>query len=475
MVSTNYPKSLKVVEGERAILEGYSSDAIFRAVPDAVARPGSIDEVRQILAFCNKERIGVTPCGGQTSLTGGSVSEGGLVLSTENLARDWRIREDENRPGRWLVDAGPAVILADLQDALAARGFFYPPDPTSRSDVMLGATIATNASGEDSYKYGATRRWVRGLTCVGADGRVRRLDRDPDQDGDPRKNTCGYPIRGSEIDLLIGSEGTLGIIVETTLEVLPAVPDFFALLFFLPDEEQAIDQALIFDANPDFDLRCIEYMDQGALQILREKGVAAPETAHGALYIKQEFEDDSAEMVERWCRYLEDLYNGLDCPDFMEHVHFAGDSGEQRELRAWRHHIPATINETAARYKSAGGGKVGTDWFAPLPKLKEMFAYARRDQGDMTWVVFGHIGNGHPHFNFITKNEREYRRARALLTRHCTRAVALGGGVSGEHGLGKLKSHLLGIQYSDAEIEEMLQIKRRMDPNGILGKGNIFP
>ena len=475
MATALFPESLNVVEGEPTLLESYSSDAIYRASPAAVARPSSIDEVQRLLTFCNEQGIGVTPCGGQTSLTGGSVSDGGLVLSLEKLACDWRIREDPERRGRWLVDAGPAVNLAELQDALAEKGFFYPPDPTSRADVMLAATIATNASGEDSYKYGATRRWVRGLTYVRADGRLVRVDRDPDQDGDPRKNTCGYPIRDSEIDLLIGSEGTLGVIVEATLEVLPRAPDYFALLFFMPSEEQALDQVLILDGSADFDLRCLEYMDEGALRILRSKGVVAPEKARAALYIKQEFDGDEAEKTEQWCGHLEDLYAALGCPELMEHVHFAGNPTGQRELRAWRHHIPATINETAARYKNKGGGKVGTDWYAPLAKIKEMFAFARRDQAEMDWVVFGHIGNGHPHFNFICKNETEYRLGRALLAKHCAHAVALGGGVSGEHGLGKLKSHLLAIQFSPSEIEAMRAIKREMDPGNILGKGNIFP
>ncbi len=469
-----FPQDLGIVE-DPSILEGYQADTILSAMPGALARPGSIDEVCRILAYCHERSIEVTPCGGQTSMTGASVSRGGLVLSTGKLSRAWHIYEDPNKQGRWLTDAGPALGLAELQDALAERGFFYPPDPTSRGDVLLGATIATNASGEDSYKYGATRRWVRGLTYVKADGSLARAARTPDENGDPRKNTCGYPIRNSEIDLLIGSEGTLGIIVEATLEVLPLVPQFFAILFFLPTERAALDQVRSLHDHPDFQPRCLEYMDAGAMEILRQKKVVVPEDARAALYIKQEYTHDEDQKLEQWTDYLENLFTGLGCEAFMEDVHFAGDRTTQAQLREWRHYIPVTINERADRFKSSGGGKVGTDWYVPLPRLHEMFRRVRQDQQDMEWVAFGHIGNGHPHFNFIARNETEYRRARQLLAEHCALAVSMGGGVSGEHGLGKVKAHLLKLQYGEEDIGKMKMIKHDMDPKGILAPGNIFP
>ncbi len=474
MASLEFPREWRAIERDPDIVAGYRADTLMTGDPRALARPSTVAELQEILAYCNRRGIAVTPCGGQTSMTGASVSIDGLALSVEKLSKDWRVYEDPAKPGRWLVDAGPAILLSELQDALAAKGYFYPPDPTSRGDAMLGSTIVTNASGEDTYKYGATRRWVRGLTYVRADGSLGRAERPVDQDGDGRKNTCGYPIRDSEIDLLIGSEGTLGLVVEATLEVLPRVPEFFAILFFLPSEDAALDEALALDGDPEFDLRCLEYMDPGAVAILEEKGVAIPEGAGAALYVKQEFTDDEDEKMSQWCDRLEALFARLDCPHFMERVHFAGDGESQQRLRDWRHYIPATLNERAARRRPAGGGKVSTDWRVPMARLKEMFRRVRRDQGEMDWAAFGHIGNGHPHFNFIAKDAEEYRLAREYLLAHCRLAVEMGGGVSGEHGLGKVKAHLLRLQCDDAEIQAMLAIKRAWDPNGILGPGNIF-
>ena len=475
MASAAILASMPATSVDPSILASYGQDAISVAQPGAVARPHSVEELQKILAFCNEHHIPLTPCGSQTSMTGASLNEGGLILSTELLSKDWSVYEDPEMPGRWLADAGPAIILADFQDALEAKGFFYPPDPTSRGDAMLGATISTNASGEDTYKYGATRRWVRGLSYVTADGALHHVKRDPASRGDGRKNTSGYPIRDNPVDLLIGSEGTLGIVVGATVEVLPVVPQYFAILYFLPGEEAALEHVAELQQSSQLSLRCLEYMDEGALRILAAKGVDLPEGAGAAVYVKQEFDADEDEQMEAWSERLERLFDQLACPHFMDHVHFAGDRASQKQLRAWRHYIPATINERAAGFREGGGGKISTDWYVPVPRLKEMFARVRADQHDMAWVVFGHIGNGHPHFNFITRNRDEYQRGRQLLFEHCRLAVALGGGVSGEHGLGKLKRHLLPLQYSEKEITAMRQIKAAWDPKGILAPGNIFP
>jgi len=474
MTGIPFPPAFHIVTDD-AVLEAYGHDAITTGKAAALARPRSIGEAAEILAWCDRHGVGITFCGSRTSLTGSSVAHGGLLMSTEHFPAQWRVYPDPDMPGRWLVDAGPAIILGDLQDQLAAQGYFYPPDPTSRRDVMLGATVATNASGEDSYKYGATRRWVRGLSYLRADGRQIHAKRAPHATGNGVKNACGYPFRDNDVDLLIGSEGTLGLITGLTLEVLPAVPRYFALLYFLPSEADALDQVAVL-AGADRDLRCLEYMDAAAVAILAERGVHVPAGAGAALYIKQEYgEGGEDRAMAAWCDYLESCLSGLNCSSFMEHVHFAGDDHGREELRRWRHHIPATINERAARFRSVGGGKVGTDWYVPVARLKEMFAAIRRDQGDMTWVIFGHIGNGHPHVNMIAHDEAEYRRARQLLLEHSTRATAWGGGVSGEHGLGKLKTHLLAVQYGTEEIAAMRALKQRMDPNGTLCPGNIFP
>jgi FAD/FMN-containing dehydrogenase len=477
MSNWTFPQALKVTQGDPDVLGSYASDALYTEQPRALARPTTAAEVAELLRYCSERKIPVTPCGSQTSMTGASVSSESLILATEKLGDQFRVFEDPDRQGHFLAEAQPAILLSEFQDQLAHQGYFYPPDPTSRREAMLGSTIATNASGEDTYKYGSTRAWVRELDVVTGRGEQITLKRTIDELGDGRKNTCGYPLRDNPIDLFIGSEGTLGVVTRVVVEVLPKVPQFFSILFFVPSEAQALEQVLKLHQHNVLNPRCLEYMDSGAVDILKAKasGLDIPAEAQAALYVKQEFEPDAEEeWMERWADYLESTFKNWDMPHFMESVQFAGDTDSQAQMRIWRHAIPATMNERAAKFKKYGGGKVGTDWYVPLEHLKEMFSRVRQDHDNMEWVVFGHIGNGHPHFNFLAKNAEEYKHARHLLAKHCQWAVDYGGGVSGEHGLGKLKSHLLSMQYDSQEIQDMVKAKHQYDPAGILAPGNIF-
>lgn len=471
----HFPASLRVTL-EESVRAAHAQDAVSHLLPQAVARPRNSEELAMLVRFCAKEGIPLTPCAGQTSLTSSSLAGEGLLVSMRAMPGDFHIVADPHEPGRTLVEAGPAIPLGLLQAQLEERGYFYPPDPTSRQEALLGATIATNASGEDSYKYGATRAWVRGLEIVHADGRLQRYFRAANEKGSRVKNSAGYPCRDQEIDLFIGSEGTLGFITRAWLEVVPGVPEHFALLLFFPEEEAALRMVQRL-AGGSYDLRCLEYLDAGALSLLRARaeGFSCPDAARACLYLKQEFGADGAEeQLEQWSTRLEGLYAALHLGDWAAETQFFHQPDSLRQLRRMRHAVPATLNELASRYRSQGGGKVGTDWFVPLDALVEMFARVRADQTEMEWVVFGHIGNGHPHFNFLARNAEEYGEARRLLERHCALAVSLGGGVAGEHGLGKLKAHLLHLQYSPGELAAMLAVKQRLDPQGLLSPGNIF-
>ncbi|MCB9399586.1 MAG: FAD-binding oxidoreductase [Acidobacteria bacterium] len=473
----NFPPEFGVLAADPDVLESYSRDAISHITPQAVARPKSVTELSDLVRFCAEHRIAITPSAGQTSMTAGCLSDTGVVLSTRALDKDYKVGPDPKRPGHYLAEAGPAIYLAEFQKSLEAQGYFYPPDPTSRTDALLGATIATNASGEDSFKYGSTRRWVRGLDVILADGTLQHFERDPDKVGSGAKNTCGFPFRDEPIDWFIGSEGTLGIITRIWIEVLKGVPDHFALLLFFPSEEVALKAVQTFVGQA-YDMRCLEYLDAAALDILRAKaeGFECLPDAKACLYIKQEYQiDQNDALTETWLERITDFFEGQGLSEWADATQFFDDPESKRLLRRWRHTVPATINERAYTFKAQGGGKVGTDWYVPVDQLVSFFQTVRKDQSNMEWVVFGHIGNGHPHFNFIAKNADEYRHARELLLKHCQLAVTHGGGVSGEHGLGKLKTHLLAVQYSDSEIAAMKALKNQLDPHGILSPGNIFP
>jgi FAD/FMN-containing dehydrogenase len=391
-----------------------------------------------------------------------------------------RILDIDIRGDRATATAEPGIFLAEFQDQLMAQGLFYPPDPTSRKEACLGATVATNATGEDSLLYGSTRCHVRRLKVLLADGTERELIRPVDSRPGREKNLGGYYLGGDPIDLFIGSEGTLGLITEVTVDLIQNPANHFSAIAFFPSTESVLKCVVGLRGQRNVVPRCLEIMDENCLGILRSHPdcFPIPENARAALYFKQEYrsEAEQSDFLDYWLAVLEMRLKEDLASDLLDAAFVAADNKKKNLLRDLRHHIPATINEQANRFRDDGGGKVGTDWWTPLDHIEEAMALAINDSEEigLPIYVFGHIGNGHPHVNFLVRNAREKELAREAIIRQCRRAVLWGGGVSGEHGIGKVKRHLLEIQHTREQIQRMMDLKRQFDPRWILGRNNLF-
>lgn len=364
------------------------------------------------------------------------------------------------------------MSLAGLHTAASASRQFYAPDPTETS-AWIGGTLATNASGSRSFRYGDSRKHVRALRVVLADGSVhewRRGDRvdfpfDPLPVPDTTKHTAGYYLRTGmdTLDLFIGSEGTLGIIIEAEVQLLPLPADLLTGVVFFPSDDVALDAVDAWRAVPA--LRMLEYFDGASLKLLRTRFSEIPAEAGAAILVEQEVESD---QTDAWLDRLETAQA------LLEESWFAANAADRERFRKFRHAVPELVNDIV---RQNGCLKMGTDFAVPLDRNREMLAYYRtrlRAEFPEQYVIFGHIGDAHVHANILPRSAAEADRARALIIDFARQAVSLGGTVSAEHGLGKHKRHLLEIQFTPAEIDRMRAVKRRLDPQSLLGRGNLF-
>ena len=409
--------------------------------------------------------IAVTVSGAGTGVAGGRVPFGGWVLSLEKFTRL------EVHPGYAVAGAG--VLLRDVHAAAAASGQLYPPDPTE-TGASIGGNIACNASGSRSFRYGATGAWVERLRVVLTDGRILDIGRGDAIDFDPgsvplpavSKNTAGYLLRpGMDwVDLFTGSEGTLGVITEATLRLLPAPRAVLAGLLFFPSDDEAVTAVEQWRAT--VPVRMLEYFDQPSLGLLRTRFPEIPAAARAAILFDQEMESDDDPEIDLWLERLEGTGALLD------ESWFATSANDRERFRRFRHTLPELVNDAVRR---SGAMKMNTDFAVPLARNREMLAYYRRrleEEFQGRYVIFGHIGDAHVHVNLFS-DPANPGQAAALLSEFARHAVEMGGTVAAEHGVGKRKAGLLALQYAPEHLEAMRAVKRRMDPAGILGRGTM--
>jgi len=480
-VSSSLIKSVLVKSND---LQDYLTDASFirDGYADRVMLPDTIDEVAAALSEANRDRTPVTVSGAGTGTVGGRVAFGGIVLATDRLNR---IKLVDLTNLTAVAEAG--VILSDFQRSVESEGLFYPPDPTERG-CFLGGTVATNASGARTFKYGPTRNYIAGLKVVLASGEVLDLKRGEvraDADGRlrvgsieltlptlrrpaTRKNATGYFIAPEmdAIDLFIGSEGTLGVICEITARLLPKPEGLLSGVVFFANESDVL--ALVADVRAQGEARAIEFFDRESLNFLRQKYSTIPAEAVAAVFFEQETTAATEESVlEQWLTLL-DRYHAL-----AEDSWFATNTADQAKLREFRHQLPVLMNEWFAHYRQR---KVSTDMSVPdeaFPGMLRLYQDTLRDSG-LRYTIFGHIGDNHVHVNILPRDDAEGARARELYVEFLKHAAAVGGTLSAEHGVGKLKREYLPLFYSDDQLRALAAIKRALDPNGILGRGNIF-
>lgn len=424
--------------------------------------PRTEDEIREILRQASRERIPVTISGAGTGVTGGRVAQGGWVLSLEKFTR-MEIAEGQAR-------VGAGVTLVALGAEAAKSGQFYAPDPTERT-ASIGGNIATNASGSRSFRYGSTRRHLLSIRVALMDGSIREYRRGEPIDFDvpaiplpqTTKHSAGYPLQpGMDwVDLFCGSEGTLSVVTEAVVQLLPMPKSLIAGIVFFPENhpaENAVDGWRGIEG-----LRMIEYIDGNSLDIMRPSWPDIPARACEALLIEQEGDD-----VDPWIERLETA------GAMLEESWFATSAEDRERFRRFRHALPELVN---AIVRQRGFKKISSDFAVPVQRSSEILAIYRRRLEELfpgQHTLFGHIGDAHVHINVLPVSEDQSRQAGELMADLARQAVELGGTVAAEHGLGKRRTHFLAIQYVPVYIDAMKLVKRRLDPHWLLGRGTLF-
>ena len=430
---------------------------------EKILAPKSAQEIAEILKQATSTETPITIAGSWTGLAGGACpANGGWILSTENL------KQVEITKGHATAQAG--LPLIDLQAAAKRTNQFYPPDPTEFT-ASVGGTLATNASGSRSFLYKATRQNVLAVTVAFLDGSLRTFHRgetidfpvSPISQPQTTKHSVAMPLQpGMDwVDLFIGAEGTLGVITDATLNLLPEVKELLTGVLFFETEEHAWQAVDAWRSTPG--LRMLEYLDTGSLQLMETQ----PGGAQAALIIEQELQTAADEDL--WVERME-------TPGLLEpHSWIASGDTDREKFRKFRHGVPEKVNATVQRN---GLQKLGSDAAVPLTKCTEMMLFYRQlvnREFPGQFAIFGHIGDAHVHVNLLPRSEEQAARGKDVMTEIARQAVSLNGSVSAEHGLGKRKKHFLPIQYSAADIASLMSVKRRFDPLGLLGQGNLLP
>ena len=495
----------------------YTDDesSAFHGEASAVYLPGTTREVEEVVRIAAKTGAELTLSGAGTSITGARVPEGGIVLATERL-RDIRtiegipedtdawseVREPDacirlcEEGSLALVPAG--IRLSELDQLLEPRDLLYPPDPTEMT-AMAGGTIATNASGARSYRYGATRKWVEALLVVTSTGtavwvgRGDHLARDgvielprgfpqrsvavPSLALPQTKNAAGLRLAPEVdlVDLIVGSEGILAVVVAALVRLVPRPQPLMQIAGFFDSPLDALRCAD--DARGDADVLAIEYFDRCALDFIRHEYPLTPDAAACVMF---ELTYPCAEapgphppegVLERW---ISRLGASSSTGDWAA-------AGEQLEtMKAFRHALPEQVN----RWVGQRVGKLGTDMAVPAAAFAQMWRrYEEVRSVGIASVLFGHLGEYHLHLNFLPENEEELARARELYRDLARTAVELGGTISAEHGVGKKKltdetglpHPYLWFMYGEDGLRTVQRIKAAFDPNWMLNPQTMVP
>lgn len=449
------------VSRDRSVREAYETDASgIHLLPDAVARPETVDDVIELVKGAAADSTAITCAGAQTSTTAASITDEGLLLSLRSL----NTISEVDRSAR-SIRAGPGALLGEIKRTAAAAGFLFAPDPTSEEESTIGGAIACNASGARTFKYGATRKHVRALRVVLANGELVEFRRT-----ELEKNTVGYAFAHDPIDWFIGSEGTLGIIVDAELSLLPLPARVVGLAIPFRTEADALRFVILARESTRVEPRCIEFFDSLALGIARSAGPQWPEGSNAMVYVEEEIPGDLDEALERWLEVVEQVSSA------MEPLVFDGEA-QLREARRLRHSVPATMNERGGKFRAAGGRKISTDWAVPYRRLPDAIAAARslaETHGLQQPVIYGHAGNGHPHQNFLARDSAELTTIEVVIEETLRNVLSLGGTVAAEHGIGKIKRRWLPLQMNPLQISMMRAVKKELDPLGLLAPGNIL-
>jgi FAD/FMN-containing dehydrogenase len=455
-MSARLRQALRRVVGAEHVLDvaassPYNHDATIasglRGQATLAVRPGSTAEVAETVAALYELEVPIVPRGGGSGLAGGAVpSPGSVVLSLERMTA---VRELSPRLWRMHVEAGLAT--AHVHRLARENGLLFPPDPGAAEQSQIGGNVATNAGGPHAFKYGATREWVTGIEAVVGGGEVIEVG------GICRKDVGGYDLRG----LLIGSEGTLGVITAVHLRLTPAPPEAMALVAFAREEDRGCE-AILNVLGTGIVPSALDFLDAETLRIAATHypGEIPPEARFALLL---EIDGGIDELLElRDALFVEVL-----SPYCM-----AIDQPAPRELWRWRDRI----NGLAAAVK---GGKVGEDVVVPVERLHELLRGFEEIAGrhGLSCCAWGHGADGNVHANVLIDpaSERDRQAVAAVGDELMDLVVGMGGAISGEHGLGLIKAGQLSKQWNPAAVRLHRQAKQAFDPKGLFNPGKKLP
>jgi glycolate oxidase len=458
MLSAGVIEKLKAIVGpenvatEQQDLLCYSYDATqmeFR--PDAVVYPANAEEVSRILRLATAERFPVFPRGAGSGFSGGALPKGGgIVLVTTRMNRILRVDTDN-----LIAEVEPGVVTEEFQNAVEKLGLFYPPDPASLKFSTLGGNVAENAGGPRAVKYGVTRDFVMGLEVVLPTGEIIRTG------GETYKGVVGYDLTR----LVVGSEGTLGVITRIIFRLLPlpeAKKTILAIFASIDGAATAVSTIIKGKIIP----TTLEFMDHATLQCVdRRFNLGLPEAARAVLLIEV---DGDRELIEKQAERIHELVKPLGLVQFR----VAQDATEADQLWKVRRLVSPSLRDVNPT-------KYNEDIVVPRSRVPDVIRKidAIAQKYDIPIVNFGHAGDGNIHVNVMIDKDipGQEEKAHAAIKEVFQAALELGGTMSGEHGVGLAKQPYITLELSSVQIAAMQAIKKALDPNNILNPGKMFP
>jgi D-lactate dehydrogenase (cytochrome) len=468
---------------------------------DFVAIAETENDVSAFLSEMSKSKTPVTIAGALTGNTASGLAFGGSVLSLEKLNKISEVKKIDNNEAVITVQSGARIC--DIKSKAQSESWMYPPDPTEKN-AYIGGNISTNASGGRGFKFGVTRDYIKALKIVFSDGSYSFIERGKwfaDKNGEiifdtsngkkhivlPKyhlpviKNAAGYYnyLNADLIDVFIGSEGTLCVIVEAVLKLIPHFKDAFGGIIFFENRDSSYEfvnkiKNLSKKTKEEkwensVSAMSLEYFDRNALLMIKNDYPIIPANVEAGIMFEQDiYENNFDILMDKWIEIISS--SGID----LGKVWFASNLAEQEEFRAFRHRIPERVNELVKKNKIP---KVGTDFAVPEGKLPEIIDFCDKEfkKTGIFNLTFGHVGENHLHANIVASNKEEYEQCRQMYADIAQKAVELGGTVSAEHGIGKLKHVFLEKMIGEKGFKEMAKFKKSLDKFGILGQDNIFP
>lgn len=451
----NLPET--IVNIDKASLEKYSHDETenLRFLPQVVIKPRNTNEVSKVMKICNSYNIPVTPIGAQTGLSGGALCvEGGVALSLERLNNILEVDQKNLQ-----VTVEPAIITQVLQEEVAKYGLYYPPDPASRGTCFIGGNLAENSGGPRAVKYGVTKDWVLNLEVVLPNGDVIWTG------ANTLKNATGYNLT----QLMVGSEGTLGVITKAVLRLIPMPKtNVLMLVEFYSTEDACKAVSAIFRAG--ITPSAMEFMERDALELAIDfVGESPIELKDGiSAHLLIEVDGNHQEVLMNDCEIISETLERFNPGE----IYFADDEAQKNNLWKLRRSVGEAVKAFSI-YKEE-------DTVVPRYELPKLLAGVKKIGSTYGFrsVCYGHAGDGNLHVN-ILKGEMDDETWNHSLEKGIREifelTVSLGGTLSGEHGVGLVQKNFMDIVFNNIQLQLMKDIKNVFDPNGILNPGKIFP